>query len=131
MAPLPFLGMQVQAAQPQKLKGGTYMIQELATKLNTIEGVDGVVIAARDGIVLAHELHDADPDKEGAVAVFVGNAASQASESLALGPFDWGTVSIGNDVVLVIEQPDYYVGLLLAERASPSLVASNAREMLE
>jgi predicted regulator of Ras-like GTPase activity (Roadblock/LC7/MglB family) len=106
------------------------MIQELATKLSKIDGVDGVVIAARDGIVLAHELNDASPDKEGAVAVFVGNAASQASESLALGPFDWGTVTIGNEVVLVMEQPDYYVGLLLADRASPAIVASSAREAL-
>ena len=101
------------------------MTQELARALREIEGVVGVVIVARDGIVLADEL-EGDPQKEGAVAVFVGNAASQAGESLALGPFEWGTVAIGKDTVLVLEQPDYYVGLLLGERASPALVASQA-----
>jgi predicted regulator of Ras-like GTPase activity (Roadblock/LC7/MglB family) len=104
------------------------MTQELARALRQINGVLGVVIAARDGTVLAHEL-ESDHEKEGAVAVFVGNAANLASESLALGPFEWGTVAVGKDTMLVLEQPEYYVGLLLGERASPSLVASNARNV--
>jgi len=107
-------------------KEGGDMTQELAQALKKIEGVIGVVITARDGIVLSHELEN-DPEKEGAVAVFVGNAASLAGESLALGLFDWGTVSIGKDTMLVLEQPDYYVGLLLGERASPAIVAPSAK----
>ena len=106
------------------------MTQELARALRQINGVLGVVIAARDGIVLAHEL-ESDSEKEGAVAVFVGNAANLAGESLALGSFEWGTVAIGKDTMLVLEQPEYYVGLLLGERASPSMVASNARSVFQ
>jgi hypothetical protein len=79
--------------------------------------------------VLDHEL-DGDPQKEGAVAVFVGNAASQIGEFLALGPFKWGTVGLGKDIMLVLERPDYHVGLLLSERASPAMVASNAQHIL-
>jgi CheY-like chemotaxis protein/predicted regulator of Ras-like GTPase activity (Roadblock/LC7/MglB family) len=105
------------------------MIQDLAKTLTRIEGVTGAVVAARDGIVLMHEL-EGDPDKEGAVAVFVGNAASQAGEILALGPFEWGTVVVGKDITVVLEQPDYYVGLRLGERASPAIVVSRAENVL-
>lgn len=104
-------------------------MQELARALEKIEGVVGVVIAARDGIVLAESL-EGDPQKEGAVTVFVGNAAGQAGESLALGSFDWGTVAIGKDTMMVLEQAEYYVGLLLGERASPAIVASHAERVL-
>lgn len=106
------------------------MTQEVVRTLKKIEGVVGVVVAARDGIVLAHDL-EGDPDREGAVAVFVGNAAGQAGETMSLGAFDWGTIAIGKDVMLVMEQPNYYVGLLLSERASPSLVAPAAKRVLE
>jgi predicted regulator of Ras-like GTPase activity (Roadblock/LC7/MglB family) len=97
--------------------------------LRSIEGVMGVVIAARDGVVLEHAL-EGDPDKEGAVAVFVGYAAAQVGQSLALGTFEWGTVAIGKETMLVVEQPDFYVGLLLEEKASPALVASKLAGVL-
>jgi DNA-binding response OmpR family regulator/predicted regulator of Ras-like GTPase activity (Roadblock/LC7/MglB family) len=106
------------------------MIQELAEVLKQIDSVVGVVITARDGIVLADALEEGDPQKEGAVAVFVGNAASQIAEPLALGSFNWGTVAMGKDVMLVMERPDYHVGLLLNERASPAMVAANAESVL-
>lgn len=97
--------------------------------LRSIEGVMGVVIAARDGVVLESAL-DGDPEKEGAVAVFVGYAAAQVGQSLALGDFEWGTVAIGKETMLVVEQPDFYVGLLLEEKASPALVASKLEGVL-
>jgi predicted regulator of Ras-like GTPase activity (Roadblock/LC7/MglB family) len=104
-------------------------MSERLQRLRAIEGVTGVVIAARDGVVLEHAL-DGDPDKEGAVAVFVGYAAAQVGESLALGNFEWGTVAIGKGTMLVVERPDFYVGLLLEEKASPALVASKLEGLL-
>lgn len=116
--------------QEVEKEGVTDMIQDLTKALAKIEGVTGAVLAAHDGIVLTHEL-DGDPEKEGAVAVFVGNAASQAGEILGLGPFEWGTVLVGKETTLVLEQPDYYVGLRLGERASPAIVASRAEAVLQ
>jgi predicted regulator of Ras-like GTPase activity (Roadblock/LC7/MglB family) len=104
-------------------------MSERLQSLRAIEGVTGVVIAARDGVVLEHAL-DGNPDKEGAVAVFVGYAAAQVGESLALGNFEWGTVAIGKETMLVVERPDFYVGLLLEEKASPALVASKLEGLL-
>ena len=106
------------------------MIKELASALKQLDNVTGVVITARDGIVLADDLEIGDPQTQGAIAVFVGNAASMVGESLALGPFDWGAVNVGQETMLVIEQPDYHVGLLLSERASPAMVAANAESVI-
>ena len=103
-----------------------------AQRLRALDGVIGAVIVARDGNVIAADMND-DPDKEGAVAVFVGSAASQIGESLALGPFERGVVeTLGSGSrLLIIERPDYYAGLLLSERASPALVAAKVVSILQ
>jgi CheY-like chemotaxis protein/predicted regulator of Ras-like GTPase activity (Roadblock/LC7/MglB family) len=119
------------AVQVTEEKGVTGdMIKELARTLKQIKNIVGVVITDRDGIVLADELESGDPQKDGVIAVFVGNAASVVGESLALGSFNWGTVDAGKETMLVIEQPDYHVGLLLGERASPAMVAESVRGIL-
>lgn len=104
-------------------------LNKLAHDLNEMDTVSGSVIVARDGTVLA-EAMEGNAEKEGAVAVFVGNAAGQIGEALALGAFDWGVVTMGRDRVLVLEQPDFFVGLLLTEKASPALVESRVKETL-
>jgi predicted regulator of Ras-like GTPase activity (Roadblock/LC7/MglB family) len=104
-------------------------LNKLAQGLNKMATVSGAVIVARDGTVLA-ETVESNAEKEGAVAVFVGNAADQIGEAMALGPLDWGVVAMGQDRMLVLEQPDFFVGLLLTEKASPALVASEVEETL-
>ena len=105
--------------------------RNLASQLRNIEGVAGAVVVARDGIVLAHDI-DGDPDKEGAVAVFVGSAASQIGQALELGALESGVIELGaaRARMLVVEQPDYYVGIQVEERASPSLVLQQVRSSL-
>jgi len=98
-------------------------------RLRCLPGITGAVFVARDGTVLADEL-EADAAKEAAVAVFVGNAASEIGEALALGSLERGAVEVGGDRMLVIEQPEYFVGLVLEERASPELVHAEARKLL-
>ena len=102
-------------------------LNKLAHGFNEMAMVSGAVIVARDGTVLAEAI-ESDAEKEGAVAVFVGNAADQIGEAMALGSFDWGVVTMGKDRMLVLEQPDFFVGLLLTEKASPALVASEMEE---
>jgi DNA-binding response OmpR family regulator/predicted regulator of Ras-like GTPase activity (Roadblock/LC7/MglB family) len=106
------------------------MLQELAKALKAIENVTGVVIASRDGVVLADVLEGGDPEREGAVAVFVGNAAGVVGDPLALGAFQWGTANVGDETVLVLDQQEYHVGLILGKRASPAMVAASAQGML-
>jgi predicted regulator of Ras-like GTPase activity (Roadblock/LC7/MglB family) len=104
---------------------------DLVAELRTMDGVAGAVIVARDGIVLASDL-EGNAEKQGAVAVFVGNAANQIGETLGLGSFDRGVIELGaaKDRMLVVQRPDYFVGLLLEERASPVLVLEQARNLL-
>lgn len=102
----------------------------IAQSLNKVAGVEGAVIISRDGVVLASDM-ESDAKKEGAVAVFVGNAANQAAEALSLGPFDWGVVTMGRDRILIVEAPSFFAGMLLTESASPALVGAEAGQILE
>ncbi len=103
--------------------------QIVAYRARRLPGVEGAVLVARDGTVLAEDL-DADAEKEAAVAVFVGNAADEIGEALALGTLERGIVEVGGDRMLVLEQPKYFVGLLLESRASPELVYGEATRFL-
>ncbi len=109
---------------------GTDDMTMLAQSLKRVIGVQGAVIISRDGMVLANDM-DGEAEKEGAVAVFVGNAADQIGQILNLNPFDWGVVTMGNkDRVLLLERPVFFIGLLMAEKASPALVAAEAAKIL-
>ena len=101
----------------------------LAHQLKTISGVEGSVLISHDGVVFASDI-EGNPEKEGAVAVFVGNAAKEVSESMKLSVFDWGLVTMGNERMLVIEQPTFFVGLALGQKASPALVSAEAAKLL-
>ncbi len=104
-------------------------MSEIAEGLSKIEGVEGAVLVAEDGVVIAHKL-EGDPEKEGAVAAFVGAAAVQAGEAMSLGRFKRGSVASPSGTILLLRHRDYYVGLLLAEGGSPSLVSSRAESYL-
>jgi predicted regulator of Ras-like GTPase activity (Roadblock/LC7/MglB family) len=103
---------------------------ELIKLCMSTEGVEGTIIAAQDGIVIAHDI-DANPDKEGAVIVYIGLAASQTEQVLEDCVFQWGRVKISQENILVIGRKDHYIGLFLDDRASPALVASQILEKLE
>ena len=114
------------AGQAPAGEGG---MSETMQALARIEGVLGAVRVAEDGVVLEQAL-EGDPEKEGAVAAFVGAAAIQAGEGLSLGAFKRATVSLAAGSLLVLRRADWYIGLLLKEGASPALVASRAEAVL-
>ena len=103
---------------------------KLVNDLKQMPTVNGAVVMARDGTVLADAI-EGNAEKEGAVAVFLGNAADQIGETLALGSFDWGVASLGQERMLVLERPDFFIGLFLNEKASPALVASGVEVALK
>jgi predicted regulator of Ras-like GTPase activity (Roadblock/LC7/MglB family) len=107
------------------------MVPGTLTQLKTIDGVTGVVIAACDGIVLASDVPEGDGEREAAVAVFVGAAANQVSEAMQFEAFDQGVVTLKSKRVLVISQPDRYIGLWLGENASPAIVGNAATQILK
>jgi predicted regulator of Ras-like GTPase activity (Roadblock/LC7/MglB family) len=98
--------------------------------LGKVEGVDGVVLVAPDGVVLAHQIQG-DPEKEGAVAAFVGAAAEQVGEAMSLGEFKRAVAALGGGNLLVFKHSGYYAGLVLAETASAAMVATKAEAALQ
>lgn len=104
-------------------------LTRLARDLDEIPTVQGVVIVARDGTVLAESV-EGNAEKEGAVAVFLGNSAAQVGEALSLGALDWGVVNLGKIRLLVLERTNYFVALLLTEKASPALLAARVSDAL-
>jgi predicted regulator of Ras-like GTPase activity (Roadblock/LC7/MglB family) len=104
-------------------------MSRLARDLRMVTGVEGSVVISHDGVVFASDV-DGNPEKEGAVAVFVGNAAEEVGKAMELSPFHWGLVTMGNDRMLVLEQPTFFVGLLLGEKASPALVSAEAAKVV-
>jgi len=105
--------------------------QMLVTHLQQTEGIEGAVLVSRDGVVLAHALNG-NPEREGAATVFVGSAAHQIGQALELGTFQSAVIEMGaaRKRLVVLDQPDYYVGLLLQEQASPALVLQRVSSML-
>lgn len=97
--------------------------------LKAIEGVTGVIISSTDGIVLAADVPDSDGEQEAAIAVFMGAAAEQLGEAFGLNVFAHGTVNTKTRRLLVLRQTDRYIGLVIGERTSPTIVANAANEV--
>jgi predicted regulator of Ras-like GTPase activity (Roadblock/LC7/MglB family) len=106
------------------------MHPDTLAQLRAIDGVNGVVISSSDGVVLGADVPEGDGEPEAAVAVFIGGAADQISTALQLGTFEHGLVALKNNRILVLGMPERYVGLILGERASPTIVANAAAQIL-
>jgi predicted regulator of Ras-like GTPase activity (Roadblock/LC7/MglB family) len=104
-------------------------LRTLAEDLAKMTSVLGSVIVAGDGTVVADTM-EGDAEKEGAVAVFVGSAADLIGDTLGLGTFDCGVVTMSKYRMLIVEQPHFFIGLLLAAKASPALLAVQVQERL-
>jgi predicted regulator of Ras-like GTPase activity (Roadblock/LC7/MglB family) len=124
-------GMKRVAERPVVVQGGGNMKSDALAQLKAIDGVAGVVIAASDGVVLAADIPGSDGENEAAAAVFTGSAAEQLGQALQLGSFGHGLVALKNKRLLVIQQPDRYIGLLLNENTSPTIVANTASRVLK
>ncbi len=122
--------MQLPTQAPVSRRAEGSMDRDLVTKLRAIENVNGAVISSSDGVVLAADLPSGDGEAEAAVAVFVGAAANQLGEALTLDSFGHGLVILKNKRLLILEQPNRFIGLVLADNASPAIVASTANTLL-
>ncbi len=117
--------------QSVEQKGETATPPNIIERLRGLNGVVGAVVAACDGVVLAADVPGSDGEKESAVTVFVGIAARQISDALSVGQFNQCVVTLKNRRILVMEQPDRYVGLWLEDNASPAIVSSAANQVLK
>ncbi|MCI0474704.1 MAG: hypothetical protein L0Y55_00500, partial [Anaerolineales bacterium] len=124
-------GMKRVAESPAALTEEADMKPDALAQLRALNGVAGVVIAASDGIVLGADIPGSDGENEAAAVVFTGSSAEQLGQVLQLGTFGHGLVTLKNKRLLVLPQPDRYVGLVLGENASPTIVANAANDALK
>jgi len=125
-------GMKRMAERPAPVsKAEVKMKTDTLSQLKQIDGVNGVVLATSDGIVLGADIPGSDGEGEAAVAVFLGAASSQLADVLQLSTFSHGVVSLKQKRLLVMQKTDYYVGLVLGENVSPAIVASAAAQVLK
>ena len=122
--------MQAPLRQAAEKQSKEIMGPDMLTQLKAIEGVNGAVISSCDGVVLGAHVQEGDGENEAAVAVFVGSAADQLGQALHLDAFAHGVVSLKSKRILILEQPDRYVGLILGENASAAIVANAATQVL-
>ena len=123
--------MQVPERQNAEKQTKEHPSPDVLTQLKSIDGVNGAVISACDGVVLGANVPDSDGENEAAVAVFIGSAADQLGQALHLDTFVHGVVSLKGKRILILEQPDRYVGLVLGENASAAIVASAATQIFK
>jgi len=126
-------GMKRVVEQPRetpRIQGGT-MANDVIAQLRAISGVEGVLLAASDGVLMNTDVQDSEAENQAAVTVFVGTAAQQLSDALQLGAFLHGVIAQKSKRLLILPQTDRYVGLILAENTSPAIVASAATEILK
>lgn len=125
-------GMKRLAEQPVAARRSEGVMKpDVLAQLKAIDGVTGAVISASDGVVLGVDIPSSDGEGEAAVAVFVGTAAGQLGEALQLNTLSHGVVFLKNKRLLVLQQPDRFVGLVLAEHSSPAIVANAASQALK
>jgi len=127
-------GMKHAVERPREEKvttQGGAMADDVITQLRAISGVEKVVLAASDGVLMDADVRDSDAENQAAVTVFVGTAAQQLSNTLQLGTFVHGVVAQKSRRLLILPQAERYVGLILAENASPTIVANAASEILK
>ncbi len=127
-------GMKHAVERPREEKvttQGGAMAEDVITQLRAISGVEKVVLAASDGVLMDADVRDSDAENQAAVTVFVGTAAQQLSNTLQLGTFVHGVITQKSRRLLILPQAERYVGLILAENASPTIVANAASEILK
>jgi len=129
---------------PDATTRATHTVESVLGRICRMEGVEGALLVARDGTLLSYHWGEGGTDSDSspgiedaaeqaaAVVVFVGNAARDMGDALRLGALTSGVVETGagRNHILVLERPEYFVGLRLGLRASPALVAAHVAPLL-
>ena len=102
---------------------------QIVRRLRTIAGVQEALLSGRNGEVLAHA-GDGDPERLAAVTAFVGEAAVNVGQPLALGGLRRGVVTLAGHRIVVTAFGSGFAGLRLAAEASVDQVCGEARGLL-
>ena len=95
-----------------------------------LPGVKGVLRVALEGTILG-QAGEVEAEQDAALAAFLGAAGGQLGQVLGTGALQYATVAFGGSsaLMLLLRQPEAYLGLLLDRGISPTHVISRLQEM--
>lgn len=95
-----------------------------------LPGVRGVLRVALEGTILG-KAGEVDAEQDAALAAFLGAAGGQLGQALEMGALQYSTVTFGtaNRPMLLLRQPDAFLGLILDSGISPTHVISKLQHL--
>ena len=95
-----------------------------------LPGVKGVLQVALEGTILG-KAGEVDAEQDAALAAFLGAAGGQLGQVLEFGTFQYSTVAFGgaSHPMLLLRQPDAFLGLILDSGISPTHVISKLQDL--
>ena len=104
-------------------------MKRLVNDMSRIEGVEGAVVVARDGVVLASTLKDSEG--EGAISVFAGATAEEIASSLDLGDVKQVIIEGSDYRMMIIKHETYFIGIIMDEHTSPLMIRQEIDSILQ
>jgi predicted regulator of Ras-like GTPase activity (Roadblock/LC7/MglB family) len=95
-----------------------------------LPGVRGVLRVALEGTILG-QAGEVEAEQDAALAAFLGAAGGQLGQVLGTGALQYATVAFSGSsaLMLLLRQPEAFLGLLLDRGISPTHVISRLQEM--
>lgn len=105
------------------------VLKRLVSDMSRIEGVNGAVVVAKDGVVLASTLKDSEG--EGAISVFAGATADEIAGSLDLGEVKQVIIEGSDYRMMIIKHQEYFIGIMMDEHTSPLIIRQELDSILQ
>lgn len=105
------------------------VLKRLVNDMSRIEGIEGVVVVAKDGVVLASTLKDSEG--EGAISVFAGATAEEIASSLDLGDVKQVIIEGSDYRMMILKHQEYFIGVMMDEHTSPLLIRQEVDSLLQ
>ncbi len=95
-----------------------------------LPGVKGVLRVALEGTILG-QAGEVEAEQDAALAAFLGAAGGQLGQAMGVGALQYTTVAFGGSapLMLLLRQPDAFLGLLLDRGISPTHVISRLQDV--
>ena len=104
------------------------ILKRLVNDITKIDGVEGAVIVAKDGVVIASNVKNAE--SEGAISVFAGATAEEIATSLNLGDVSQIVIEGTGYRMMIVKYKEYYIGIMMDEHTSPLIIKQEVDAVL-
>jgi CheY-like chemotaxis protein/predicted regulator of Ras-like GTPase activity (Roadblock/LC7/MglB family) len=107
---------------------GVNPYEKVVNRVHDLTGVEGAIVVAQDGVVLASDLEQAEVLGTG--TLYLGSAVAQLTSLLGTSPFRYAVIGESGGRLLVGTSANVVVGVRLDDEGDPSAVWSEAARIL-